>query len=98
MAQYIAKRFILSGRVQGVGCRAQVQEWVEMIGHLSGFVRNLPNGKVEVCLKGPDWRLTDIEEIFRNRMLKPVQIADLQVEEIDLAQSPLNDGFIIRRD
>ncbi len=98
MPQYIAKRFILEGHVQGVGCRAQVQEWVDMIGHLSGFVRNLPEGNVEVCVKGPDWRIKDLEDILRSRMIPPVKVNRLQVEIVDLEQNPLNDGFRILRD
>jgi acylphosphatase len=98
MPQYVAKRFILEGRVQGVGCRAQVQEWVDMIGHISGFVRNLPNGSVEVCVKGPDWRLKDLEDSLRERMIPPVKIQNLRIEDLDLDKTPLNDGFRILRE
>ncbi len=95
MPSYIGKRFILRGRVQGVGCRAQVQEWVEGIGHLSGHVQNLKDGSVEVCLKGPDWRMSDIEKIFRNKMNPPVEVTELFVEDMPQDYAPT--GFIIKR-
>jgi acylphosphatase len=98
MPAYVARRYVLEGMVQGVGCRAQVQEWVEMIGHLSGFVRNLPDGRVEVCVKGPEWRLTDFEDILRTRMYAPVKIARVLTETLPLENSGINDGFVIRRD
>jgi acylphosphatase len=97
MAHYIAKRFLLEGRVQGVGCRAQIQEWVDSLGHLSGFVRNLSDGRVEVCIKGPDWRVRDLEDILRNRMYPPVKVERMLSEDLDLDQNPVNDGFLIKR-
>lgn len=71
----MARRYILEGRVQGVGCRAQVLDLVEGIGHLSGWVRNLEDGKVEVAVKGPDWRVKDLERILSRNMNWPVEIS-----------------------
>jgi acylphosphatase len=47
----VARRFLLSGRVQGVGFRFFAQEAAAVEG-LSGFVRNLPDGRVEVLVEG----------------------------------------------
>ncbi len=44
-------RVIISGRVQGVFFRANTQEMARKIG-LTGWVRNLPNGKVEAVFEG----------------------------------------------
>lgn len=44
-------RLWLSGRVQGVGCRFQVFTEANRRG-LRGWVRNLPDGRVEVLLQG----------------------------------------------
>ena len=96
MPSLVAKRFQLIGRVQGVGCRVQVHELVEGIGHLSGFVRNLPDGSVEVCLKGPDWRMADIEKILREKLWEPVRVDRVEVEELPGSFAPT--GFVIRRD
>lgn len=96
MPKYIAKRFILEGSVQGVGCRAQIYDIVEGIGHLSGFVRNLPNGHVEVCVKGPDWRVNDLEGILRQKLDPPVVVDRMLVDEWVEEREAFN-GFIIRR-
>jgi acylphosphatase len=50
VAQY-ARRFFVTGRVQGVGFRWFVQEAAERLG-LVGFVRNLEDGRVEVFAEG----------------------------------------------
>jgi len=95
MPSYVAKRFILEGRVQGVGCRAQVYDLVESIGHLSGFVRNLENGNVELCIKGPEWRISDLEKFLRSKLDPPVKIERVLVEEWPEASQ--YNGFIIKR-
>ena len=46
-----ARRFLVSGRVQGVGFRYFVQE-AAMVEGLAGWVRNLPSGAVEVLAEG----------------------------------------------
>jgi len=47
----IAKRFVISGRVQGVGFRFFVERWAGQLG-ISGYVRNLWDGTVEVYAIG----------------------------------------------
>jgi acylphosphatase len=46
-----AERFLVSGRVQGVGYRAFVQREALALG-LSGHALNLPDGRVEVLAIG----------------------------------------------
>ena len=47
----IAKKFVVRGRVQGVGFRWFVQREAEMLG-VSGWVRNSFDGAVEVLASG----------------------------------------------
>ena len=47
----VARRFLVSGRVQGVGFRFFVQESAAVEG-LSGFARNLADGRVEIFAEG----------------------------------------------
>ncbi len=96
MPSYIGKRFLLEGRVQGVGCRARIQEIVESIGHLSGHVKNLPDGKVEVCVKGPDWRVNDLEKVLKQQLSFPIKVTSVSVENLPPEYAPT--GFRILRD
>lgn len=43
----------VSGRVQGVFFRAATEAKAEQIGGIAGWVRNLPDGRVEVTAEGP---------------------------------------------
>lgn len=47
----ITKKFVVSGRVQGVGFRYFVVREAEALG-LAGWVRNLPDGRVEALFEG----------------------------------------------
>ena len=46
-----AKKFVISGRVQGVGYRFFSERWAEQLG-LAGYVKNLWDGTVEVYAIG----------------------------------------------
>ena len=58
MALKILHAFV-SGRVQGVGFRAFVKRKADMLG-LKGFVRNLPDGRVEVVAEGEEEKLSKL--------------------------------------
>ncbi len=47
------KRYTVTGRVQGVFFRASTRDTAQRLG-MSGWVRNLPNGDVEVVACGDD--------------------------------------------
>ena len=46
-----AKKFVISGRVQGVGYRFFAERWAEQLG-IAGYVKNLWDGTVEVYAVG----------------------------------------------
>jgi acylphosphatase len=56
----VARRYLVSGRVQGVGFRYFTQDIANREG-LSGEVRNLPDGRVEVVAEGDEESLTRLE-------------------------------------
>jgi acylphosphatase len=74
-----AKHIIFVGRVQGVGFRFTALDMARRY-KLTGLVRNLPDGTVEMIAQGPDDNITDcindIEESFR------VYIKGVKIEEI----------------
>jgi acylphosphatase len=54
------RRFIVSGLVQGVFYRATTQDTARRL-HLTGWVRNLPDGRVELVACGAEARLAELE-------------------------------------
>jgi acylphosphatase len=54
-----AKRWFVSGAVQGVGYRFFVQHKASALG-LTGWARNLDDGRVEVYASGSPERLSDL--------------------------------------
>ena len=59
-----ARRFIVSGRVQGVGFRYFVKDAADREG-LHGWVRNLHDGRVEALVEGGPEALDRLEVTLR---------------------------------
>lgn len=59
----IARRYFISGIVQGVGFRYFTQDEAERL-HLSGYVRNLRDGRVEVYAAGSPENLARLRTIL----------------------------------
>jgi acylphosphatase len=55
-----AARFIVGGRVQGVWFRAATREQALRLG-VSGYAKNLPDGRVEVLASGADEAIAALE-------------------------------------
>lgn len=88
-----AYRMWVSGRVQGVGFRWFVRRAALGLG-LTGQVRNLPDGRVEVEFTGPPERL----ETFRQQLREgPPGSRVTRLEELELSGVPAWDGFEIDR-
>jgi acylphosphatase len=60
----VAKRYLVSGRVQGVGFRYYVQDHAAVEG-VHGYVRNLPDGRLEALLEGDDESVLRVERALR---------------------------------
>jgi acylphosphatase len=86
-----ARRWFVTGTVQGVGFRYFVQNKARELG-LNGWARNLADGRVEVYALGPEKRLDELAAALH---LGP-RMADVRhVEEAAAPPENLN-GFNVR--
>jgi acylphosphatase len=67
--------------VQGVGFRWFVARHARSLG-FNGYARNLPDGRVEVVVSGPDAVLPDLEQLLRTGP------AYAQVEKVERSDEP----------
>jgi len=61
----IARRFLISGRVQGVGFRWFTKDAADRAG-VTGWVQNLPDGRVEALVEGESESVMRIEAAVRS--------------------------------
>lgn len=87
----VAKRYLVSGRVQGVFFRASAKAEAERLG-LHGYARNLADGRVEVLVAGEPEQLAAFAEWLRQG---PPQAQVAAVDEEPTEQPP-PPGFEIR--
>jgi acylphosphatase len=59
----VARRWLIRGRVQGVGFRYFAQRAAAQLG-LAGYVRNLDDGRVEVYAIGPEAKLSELAGVL----------------------------------
>jgi acylphosphatase len=88
----VAKRFLIGGRVQGVGFRFFAERQALAEG-LHGWVRNLPDGRVEVRAEG-DQESVDRFEAKLRRGPSGARIDDVSIDEE--APTGRATGFSIR--
>jgi acylphosphatase len=88
----VAKLFVISGRVQGVGFRYFVQDHASVEG-VHGYVRNLPDGRVEALVEGDDESVLRVERALR-RGPRAARIEQVEVQ--DVPPSGRATGFSIR--
>jgi acylphosphatase len=77
----MSTRFLVSGQVQGVGFRWFVARHARSLG-LVGYARNLPDGRVEVVVSGPDDSLPALEQLLR------AGPANAQVDRVERSSDP----------
>ena len=82
-------RALVQGRVQGVGFRFFVVRRARQLG-LTGMVRNLPDGRVEVWARGSKTTLQDFRQALRQG---PALSRVDQVEVEWGVQTPATDEF-----
>lgn len=73
-------RAIVSGRVQGVWYRAHTRDKAVELG-VTGFVRNLPDGTVEIVAQGEE---SQVEALMRWARLGPplAEVSDVRIREM----------------
>jgi acylphosphatase len=90
-----AKRFLVSGMVQGVGFRFFVERTATSLG-IRGFVKNLFDGRVEVYAIGDGRQMGALKEaLSRGPRMASVDRVDEQDSEVLREYSG---GFSIERD
>ncbi|PKM35274.1 MAG: acylphosphatase [Gammaproteobacteria bacterium HGW-Gammaproteobacteria-10] len=85
-------RILVSGRVQGVYFRAFTQKEAKKH-QLSGFAKNLPDGRVEVVAEGPK---DAVEKLILWCRKGPITARVDHVETEELAGIDIPAGFEIR--
>jgi acylphosphatase len=81
----MARRYVVTGRVQGVGYRNFVEYTARKLG-LSGFVRNLRNGNVEVFAMGAPQKLSELRKaLAKGPMMAKVSGVSEEPSESDTA-------------
>jgi acylphosphatase len=76
---WLRARVVVSGRVQGVWFRESTRRRAEELG-LGGFVRNLPDGRVEALFEGEEARVRSAIEFVK--VGPPLaEVEDVVVEE-----------------
>lgn len=88
MSNSDTRKWLISGRVQGVFFRESTRRQAEPLG-LSGHAINLPDGRVEVIASGPASALNELE-----RWLYDGPSA-ARVDTVELAEAPttVSPGF-----
>lgn len=94
-SETLAKRFYVSGTVQGVGFRFYAERVAAQL-NVSGYIRNLFDGRVEVYAIGSPGQL----DALKNELARGPRMARVaRVEESDTEYLPqYADGFTIERD
>lgn len=84
-------RIYYSGRVQGVGFRYTVNEIVRL-NPVDGYVRNLPDGRVELVAQGTPAQIDGVLQAISDRLRGNIEGVDRQ----ELLNAEAVQGFTIR--
>ena len=84
-------RLIISGKVQGVFYRASCQEVAQRLG-LTGWVKNLPDGNVEVLAQGEKEKIEKLIE-WCKKGSDGARVDDVEIKWNDVINN--FEGFVI---
>jgi acylphosphatase len=88
--RHVARRCLVSGRVQGVYYRASAQQRARAAG-IGGHARNLEDGRVEVLACGEEWRVLEfIDWLWIGPSAAKVTEVTVEIIALHPAQLPLD--------
>ena len=85
------RRIFVHGRVQGVSFRAWAVDHARRLS-LSGWVRNRHDGRVEMLVKGPAERITELATLC----WKGPELAKVEGVDVEAAEGEVEAGFEAR--
>ena len=88
----MTERILFSGQVQGVGFRWTTERIASQL-TLRGFIRNLPDGRVEIVVAGPAASIQQMVDKLQERF--GAGITGIQRQSLESANEFA--GFMIRR-
>jgi acylphosphatase len=88
----VSRRYLVEGRVQGVGFRYFTEAAASREG-LSGWVKNLPDGRVEILAEG---EAEAVERFERNIRHGPPGARVKNVEVEDMPPTGVGLGFLVK--
>ena len=91
MTRPVCRRFLVSGKVQGVFFRASTIREADHLG-LSGSATNLADGRVEVVACGAHSKVKELE-VWLACGPAMARVTDVAVQDLDRADWPDGDGF-----
>ncbi|NLB82826.1 MAG: acylphosphatase [Synergistaceae bacterium] len=86
------RQFLNEGRVQGVGFRHWAARSAQKL-NLTGLVRNLPEGSVEVQAQGSEQSVNVLDNLLRKG---PSSARVVRVTAIDCPLKESEDSFLVR--
>ncbi|MEA1863645.1 MAG: acylphosphatase [Euryarchaeota archaeon] len=84
----------VTGRVQGVGFRYFTVGCANDLG-IMGWVRNLPDGKVEAVIRGQDAEVKEMTRLI-GRGPRAADVTDIRIEAVDAVDAEEFAGFVMR--
>ena len=79
-----ARRWLVRGRVQGVGFRYFAQQSAASLG-LTGYTRNLDDGRVEVYAVGPEEKLSQLAGLLHTGP-RWAEVRGVEEQEVSVQQ------------
>lgn len=90
--QIIREELLIEGSVQGVGYRYTVSRIAGAVG-LTGWVKNLPDGRVQILCEGTPEKVGEFRERIRI-VGKRINVAGIRVVSRKEAKKRLYSGFV----